>query len=325
MEKNEMTLKMFWWTTLITSVFCTSLIAQVTGTGTKGKIAVWTGSSSIGNALISQKNGDVAIGTNNPQAKLHVQVSPNTGTAVAGYTGGGVQGTNFAAGVFGENDGTSGTGVYGLALATTGQATAIYSETESTAGNAALFNNNGVDGSGNPCDGMAACNVIVGQANASTVFRVGGDGHVHATSYDVGGADFAESMVAVGGRSQYQPGDLMAIDRTGERSLTLTSDPYSTNVAGIYSTKPGVLASPYPVDDPRVSTEVPLAVVGIVPCKVTAENGLIQAGDLLVTSSTPGHAMRGTDRNRMLGAIVGKALESLSGDKGVIQVLVMMQ
>ena len=77
----------------------------------------------IGNSLIRQKNGDIAIGTNAPQAKLHVQVT--TGTAVAGYTGGGVQGTNFAAGAFGVNTGTSGTGVYGLALANTGQATAI--------------------------------------------------------------------------------------------------------------------------------------------------------------------------------------------------------
>jgi len=140
----------------------------------------------------------------------------------------------------------------------------------------------------------------------------------------VGGADFAESVAAAGERSQYQPGDLMAIDRSGRRSLTLTSVPYSTSVAGIYSTKPGVLASPYPLDDLRVKTEIPLAVVGIVPCKVTAENGPIQAGDLLVTSSTAGHAMKGTDRNLMLGAIVGKALEPLSGDKGVIQVLVMM-
>ena len=320
-----MTRKPFLWSMLVANIVCTSLIAQVTGTGTKGRVPVWTGSSSIGNSLILQKNGDVAIGTSSPQAKLHVQVSPNTGTAVAGYSGGGVQGSNFAAGVFGEDDGTSGTGVYGLALATTGQATAIYSETESTDGNAALFNNNGVDGLGNPCSALATCNVIVGQANASTVFRVGGDGHVHATSYDVGGADFAESMVAAGGRSRYQPGDLMAIDRDSSRSLTLTSEPYSTSVAGIYSTKPGVLASPYGVDDPRVSTEVPLAVVGIVPCKVSAENGPIQAGDLLVASSTPGHAMRGTDRSRMLGAVVGKALEPLSADKGVIQVLVIMQ
>ena len=72
-------------------------------------------------------------------------------------------------------------------------------------------------------------------------------------------------------------------------------------------------------------TEVPLAVVGIVPCKVTAENGAIRVGDLLVTSSTAGHAMKGTDRSKMLGAVVGKALEPLEKGKGVVQVLVTLQ
>ena len=52
---------------------------------------------------------------------------------------------------------------------------------------------------------------------------------------------------------------------------------------------------------------------------------LEEAGDLLVTSSTPGHAMKGTDRSRMLGAVVGKALEPLAAGKGVIQVLVTLQ
>ena len=74
-----------------------------------------------------------------------------------------------------------------------------------------------------------------------------------------------------------------------------------------------------------VASRSPLAVVGTVPCKVTTENGPISAGDLLVASSTPGHAMRGTDRNCMLGAVVGKALEPLSDAIGVIQVLVTLQ
>jgi hypothetical protein len=41
---------------------------------------------------------------------------------------------------------------------------------------------------------------------------------------------------------------------------------------------------------------VPLGVVGVVPTKVTTEGGAIQRGDLLVTSSTPGHAMKGDHR-----------------------------
>ena len=86
-----------------------------------------------------------------------------------------------------------------------------------------------------------------------------------------------------------------------------------------------MLGSTRTVDEPTAKDEVPLAVVGIVPCKVTAENGAIRVGDLLVTSSTPGHAMKGTDRNKMLGAVVGKALAPLDDGKGVIQVLVTLQ
>jgi len=78
-------------------------------------------------------------------------------------------------------------------------------------------------------------------------------------------------------------------------------------------------------DEHSSALEVHLAVVGIVPCKVTAENGPMQRGDLLVTSSVPGHAMRGTDNKRMLGAVVGKALEPLDRGTGTIQVLVTLQ
>ncbi len=35
--------------------------------------------------------------------------------------------------------------------------------------------------------------------------------------------------------------------------------------------------------------------------------------------------MKGTDRNRMLGAVLGKALEPLASGQGLIQVLVTLQ
>jgi hypothetical protein len=35
--------------------------------------------------------------------------------------------------------------------------------------------------------------------------------------------------------------------------------------------------------------------------------------------------MKGTDRSRMLGAVVGKALEPLASGKGLIQILVALQ
>jgi hypothetical protein len=68
-----------------------------------------------------------------------------------------------------------------------------------------------------------------------------------------------------------------------------------------------------------------MAMMGIVPTKVTAENGAIKTGDLMVTSSTVGYAMRGTDRSRLTGAVVGKALGSLESGTGVIEVLVTLQ
>jgi len=169
-------------------------------------------------------------------------------------------------------------------------------------------------------------NLFLGMTNGTHKFRVDTSGDVHAAAYETSGADFAESVAVRGQRSRYEPGDLLVIDSTRARRLALAHSPYSTLVAGIYSTKPGMLASPHKIDDPRPSTtEVPLAVVGIVPCKVTTENGPIQIGDLLVTSSSPGHAMKGTNRRKMLGAVVGKALESLPTGSGVIQVLVTLQ
>jgi len=112
------------------------------------------------------------------------------------------------------------------------------------------------------------------------------------------------------------------VDENGVRRFALANEPYSTKIAGIYSTQPGVLASLHQDGTPHPTNEVPLAIVGIVPCKVSAENGPIKAGDLLVSSSKPGYAMKGTDRQKMFGAVVGKALGSLDKDTGVIEVLV---
>jgi hypothetical protein len=64
---------------------------------------------------------------------------------------------------------------------------------------------------------------------------------------------------------------------------------------------------------------------GKVWCKVDAESGPVQLGDLLTTSSTPGHAMRADDQSRAFGAVIGKALGSLASGRGLIPVLVALQ
>jgi hypothetical protein len=105
------------------------------------------------------------------------------------------------------------------------------------------------------------------------------------------------------------------VDTAGKRQLKPSGEKYSTLVAGIYSTKPGVLATPHKMDE-APANEIPLAIVGIVPCKVSAENGSIRPGDLLVSSSMPGHAMKGTDRSKMLGAVVERRSNRYVKERG---------
>ena len=151
------------------------------------------------------------------------------------------------------------------------------------------------------------------------------DGTTQSTAWTgtVCGGDFAESVDVTGNRHHYEPGDLLVIDPKHPGKFLEAAKPYSTLVAGIYSTKPGYVGRR--LAGPQNPDEVPMAMVGIVPTKVTAENGPIHTGDLLVASSTPGRAMKGTDRNRLTGAVVGKALGDLESGSGTIEALVTLQ
>jgi hypothetical protein len=70
------------------------------------------------------------------------------------------------------------------------------------------------------------------------------------------------------------------------------------------------------------SSFAPVAWAGVVSCRVDATYGSIAAGDLLVASATPGHAMRAPAAPAS-GTIVAKALEPWSAGTGTIRVLVM--
>ena len=248
--------------------------------------------------------------------------------------------SNVSSGVLGVVGGPIDIGVEAITTSTTGQTIGVAAYNSSSSGAGGLFSASSTSGSttgviaydasatgtAGTFDNTAGGNVLVGQNNGKNVFRVDGTGKGYFDGGTVtGGADFAESVAVRGDRGQYEAGDLLAIDPAGNRRLVLSQDAYSTRVAGIYSTKPGILATKHSTDDGRLAAEVPLAVMGIVPCKVSAENGAIAVGDLLVASSRAGYAMKGTDRGRMLGAVVGKAMEPLAAGSGVVEVLVTLQ
>jgi len=169
-------------------------------------------------------------------------------------------------------------------------------------------------------DSAAANNsdIVRFRNNYNTKFKVQGDGDVYIDgSYYDTGADFAEMLPAQDG---LEHGDVLIVGADGQ--LTRSTAPYQTAVVGVYSTRPGFVGGAGP--DDKLAGKVPLAVLGVVPAKVSAENGPIHPGDLLVTSATPGHAMRAGD-DPPQGTVLGKALGELEEGTGVVEILVTLQ
>jgi len=163
----------------------------------------------------------------------------------------------------------------------------------------------------------------------AAVFRVTKEGNVYADgsfygqSFETGSADVAEWVPV---SEPVEPGDVLELDPANPHHYHKARGACSLLVAGVVSTEPGViLGSSSPTLDigPWTLDSALLALLGIVPVKVTDEGGPIQPGDLLVSSSTPGHAMRWNPDNCSPCDLVGKALEPLTDERGVILVLLM--
>jgi hypothetical protein len=176
-----------------------------------------------------------------------------------------------------------------------------------------LQNNGDVNGTG----GGDFITAVASPIGTDTQFRVLSSGEVRSdVGFHTPASDFAEMLPAVEG---LEPGDVLVIGRDGK--LTRSVEPYQTSVAGVYSTRPGFVGGQSV--EGEVVGAIPLAIVGVVPVKVSAENGPIQPGDLLVTSPNAGHAMRAA--SPAPGTIIGKALGALSSGSGVIPVIITLQ
>ena len=125
--------------------------------------------------------------------------------------------------------------------------------------------------------------------------------------------------------AQLEPGSVVSIDPSAGGKVMAASQPYDRRVAGVVSGakdyNPGITLR---ADDERKNA-VPVTLTGTVYCLASNVNGPIRAGDLLTTSTVPGHAMRATDADRAHGAIVGKALDDLHGDRGLVMILASLQ
>lgn len=133
---------------------------------------------------------------------------------------------------------------------------------------------------------------------------------LNATATSARYADLAERYET---DAVYTPGTVVVIG--GEKEITVTNTAANTAVAGVISHAPAYMMNSEAGND---QTHPYVALKGRVKCKVY---GPITKGDLLVTSQHPGYACVYVNGDHPR-AVFAVALESFSGDFGIIEVKV---
>jgi hypothetical protein len=339
--------------------------SSMTSAGSASSVGTWTNGSQImefvpyasGNGIVSSytgslqfqtnartnqmtitSGGNVGIGTTSPSKTLQLGTEGNGGTNQISIPGT-YNFENIYLGQIGNGDdalefvnhasvsNSSGvkllssidSGVSGLQIAVAPSAASYGALSYTTAMTVTTTGNIGI-GTTAPTYNLDVAGVA--RAQQGVIYPDGNKQTIAWTGVLCGG-DYAEAVNASGNHKSYEPGDVLVLASNANGNVEKSGEPYSTMVAGIFATKPGVIGRRETLV--KSADEIPMAMVGIVPTKVSAENGPIRQGDLLVTSSTTGYAMKGTDRGRMLGAVIGKAMGSLESGTGVIEVLVTLQ
>ncbi|NIG56973.1 collagen-like protein [Chitinophaga sp. Cy-1792] len=245
--------------------------------------------------------GNVAnfVNSNNTAVAAAVRGEVNSIFGNAGTAGiyGVASGTGGYAGYF-EHTETTGFGIT-LQVITNDLGTAMVVDHEGTSGDIAIFQSGGF--------------------NVTRIDKTGKGFFDGGTQ--TGGADMAEAFDVSGSIKNYEPGDVLIIDVNKDRSVEKSNEAYSSLVAGVYATKPGMLMTEEKIDT-DISDKVPMGVVGVIPTKVCNEGGAIHRGDILVTSSRVGYAMKADLDKLKPGQAIGKALEEMGGSEGKIRVLV---
>ena len=139
-----------------------------------------------------------------------------------------------------------------------------------------------------------------------------------------GGADVAEPFEMTK-PEEMEPGTVVVIDEENAGQLKKSTASYDNKVAGIISGAGGVKPGLRLHQEGVMEGDHHVALSGRVYVKADAAFGKIKPGDLLTTSSTPGHAMKVKDHEKAQGAILGKAMSALDKDTGLVLVLVTLQ
>jgi hypothetical protein len=324
---------------------------------------VWGASTSFAGVIGTSDNGVGMQGVSNVGYGVIGTSGNGVGVSAEGYIGVNAQSTeNGTIGVQGTS--ANGIGVRGLGGSngvfgqTNGSASGVYGKnTNESTGATGIDVNPGVTGESAAGTGIFGISNLAGVQLIDT-FTPGGIGvaGVNDQPYGIGvfgraqnvngiagdflgnvivqgnvtvtgdviltGADCAEEFDVVQAE-ETDPGTVMVLNQGG--TLQPCQQAYDKKVAGVISGadryKPGLILDRQQSRDNRL----PVALVGKVYCKVDAQYGPIEVGDLLTTSHTPGHAMKANDPLKAFGSVIGKALHPLEVGQGMIPILIALQ
>jgi hypothetical protein len=285
------------------------------GTGVIGESKGWMGvygksTSAVGGAgVMGEGVGPGVIGKSQTWMGVYGETLSTVG-------GAGVWGQHMADGTGTVGKSAGGVGIWGVSVTNEG----VRGQTSSTGTAAIAAYNTNPDGTGaaifakkEGTQGHAG--FFEGKVWISGELGVGGD-------IVLANADCAEDF-DVSGADKVEPGTVMVLGTGG--ALSASHQAYDKRVAGVISGagsyKPGIV-----LDKRQTSgNRQPIALMGKVFCKVDAQFGAIEVGDLLTTSPTPGYAMKTSDPFKAFGAVIGKALRPFTEGQGLIPILIALQ
>jgi hypothetical protein len=156
-----------------------------------------------------------------------------------------------------------------------------------------------------------------------------GDSRVITQEMEItGGSDLSEHFDVSSSEDGSVPdeGVVVSIDPENPGRLVVSDLAYDPLVAGVISGAGGVETGLLLRQKGSVADgEWPIALVGRAYVRADANYGMISPGDFLTTSPTPGHAMCASDRERVYGTVLGKAMSSLEDGTGLVLVLLNLQ
>lgn len=268
---------------------------------------------------------DIAAGVQNNGSSQGGQFDGwNWGPGTLYYASGG----NFHAGIYGSNTGTvnNAFGVQsqvrdGGGSVVNGFGVYIH-DTEAT-------NDYGVYQLAASDTNYFAGNVVIGgPATTASPYALAVEGNANFNGTVTGNniqAHYQDVAEWVPSTTDLAPGTVVILNRDRDNEVMASATAYDTTVAGVISAQPGISLGVAGEGKEQVAT------TGRVKVRVDARTKPIRVGDLLVTSDTPGTAMRSEPMElngrpfHQPGTIIGKALQSLEGGVGEILVLLSMQ